>query len=86
MALATIVFWMGRWKFVHIPAKGSGFLREFFTLESFKAYFLDRLKKDDEFRLRVRGLAGMRLGCFCKPNPCHGDVIAEWVNANTRAS
>ena len=24
---------------------------------------------------------GMRLGCFCKPNPCHGDVIAEYVNS-----
>jgi len=20
------------------------------------------------------------LGCFCKPNACHGDVIAEYVN------
>lgn len=19
------------------------------------------------------------LGCFCKPGPCHGDVIATWV-------
>ena len=22
---------------------------------------------------------GYRLGCFCKPRPCHGDVIAEYV-------
>lgn|SRR5690554_427799 len=26
-------------------------------------------------------LAGKRLGCFCKPGPCHGDVIAEFLNA-----
>lgn len=25
-------------------------------------------------------LRGMRLGCTCKPKPCHGDVIAEIVN------
>ncbi len=31
MAIATLVFWMGRWKFVHIPAKGTGFLRELFS-------------------------------------------------------
>lgn len=28
MALATLIFWMGRWKFVHVPAKGIGFLKE----------------------------------------------------------
>lgn len=25
----------------------------------------------------VRGLGGKRLGCYCKPKPCHGDVIVE---------
>lgn len=28
MALATLVFWMGRWKFVHIPARGLHVFRE----------------------------------------------------------
>jgi POT family proton-dependent oligopeptide transporter len=28
MALATLFFWMGRWKFVHIPARGAQVLRE----------------------------------------------------------
>lgn len=31
MALATLFFWLGRWKFVHIPAKGTGFLKELFS-------------------------------------------------------
>ncbi len=31
MALATIVFWMGRHKFIHVPAKGTPFLREVFS-------------------------------------------------------
>lgn len=51
------------------------------TLARFEAYFLDRIEKDAEFTSRVLGLAGKRLGCFCKPNPCHGDVIAKWVNS-----
>lgn len=25
-------------------------------------------------------LKGKRLGCFCHPLPCHGDVLAELVN------
>lgn len=33
MAIATIVFWMGRHKFVHIPARGMGFVRETFSGE-----------------------------------------------------
>ncbi len=24
-------------------------------------------------------LKGMRLGCFCKPEPCHGDVYVEML-------
>lgn len=33
-------------------------------------------------KITVRQLAaldGKRLGCFCKPAPCHGDVLAEAV-------
>lgn len=29
---------------------------------------------------RVHELAGKRLGCFCKPAPCHGDVLADFLN------
>lgn len=41
----------------------------------FERGFLKRSKKD------ALALAGKRLGCFCKPEPCHGDVIAEYLNA-----
>ena len=37
MLLATIVFWMGRKEFVHIPAGGKDFLKEVFTVEGLKA-------------------------------------------------
>lgn len=37
MALATLVFWLGRWKFVHIPARGTHVLREIFSGEGLKA-------------------------------------------------
>ncbi len=36
MLLATIVFWMGRREFVHIPAGGVGFLKETFSKEGLK--------------------------------------------------
>jgi hypothetical protein len=27
-------------------------------------------------------LKGKTLGCWCKPNPCHGDVLAELADKN----
>lgn len=36
MALATIVFWMGRHRFIHVPAGGVGFVREAFSAEGLK--------------------------------------------------
>lgn len=50
------------------------------TLPCFKIYFLDRFHSDEDFSERVKQLNGKKLGCFCKPQPCHGDVIAELVN------
>lgn len=59
------------------------------ALGKFREYFYARLEADAEFRarvrgLRVRGLRGKRLGCFCKPGPCHGDIIAAWVEQQAR--
>lgn len=33
------------------------------------------ITKDDLAELR-----GKRLGCGCKPKPCHGDILADLVN------
>ena len=37
MAIATLVFWMGRHEFVHIPPGGVAFLREVFSADGLKA-------------------------------------------------
>jgi hypothetical protein len=50
------------------------------SVQKFQKYFTDRIGKDSEFRRRVLELKGKRLGCFCKPKACHGDVIADWLN------
>lgn len=50
-------------------------------IAEFRAYFRERVRTDREFRRKVLTLRGKRLGCFCKPAACHGDVIAEWVDA-----
>jgi POT family proton-dependent oligopeptide transporter len=37
MALATVIFWMGRRKFIHIPPGGKTFMRDTFNREGFAA-------------------------------------------------
>lgn len=51
------------------------------TIERYKQYFYNRLETDPEFKQKVLQLKGKTLGCFCKPNPCHRDVIAEYLNS-----
>ena len=50
------------------------------VLEWYKRYFYSRLKADPEFKQRVLELKDKKLGCFCKPKSCHGDIIAEYLN------
>lgn len=55
-------------------------------MAAYRAYFLAAVTPggkgyDPEFRAAVLALKGKRLGCFCKPGPCHGDVIVEWLEA-----
>lgn len=51
-----------------------------FVLARYKEYFYERIGRDAEFKRRVEELKGLRLGCFCFPKKCHGDVIAEYLN------
>lgn len=50
------------------------------TLEKYREYFVKRLETDLEFKEKVLTLHGKTLGCFCKPNACHGDIIADYLN------
>jgi hypothetical protein len=50
------------------------------VIEKYREYFYDRLTKDPCFKAIVHRLRGCALGCRCKPLPCHGDVIAEYLN------
>lgn len=52
------------------------------TLLRYKKYFDERIKNDEEFKRRIMKLAGKRIACFCKPNACHADIIAQYVNSN----
>jgi hypothetical protein len=49
------------------------------VIRKFK-YDFDNEKFAKKEKSEVYKLAGKRLGCFCKPDACHGDVLANFLN------
>lgn len=50
------------------------------AIPKFKQYFIDLVRTKAITKDHLEVLRGQRLGCSCKPNPCHGDIIALVVN------
>lgn len=50
------------------------------TLQEYSDWLDVKVKDDPEFRERLLSLKGKTLVCFCKPGPCHGDVILQKIN------
>lgn len=50
------------------------------VIEKFKVYFKEKFLDKPENLDKLLTLRGLRLGCHCKPLPCHGDVIADFLN------
>ena len=47
------------------------------TLEKFENWARSRMATDKEYRMAILRLRNKTLICFCKPHPCHGDVLAK---------
>ena len=51
------------------------------VIEKFRVYFHEEIVSNPEKLKVLLSLKGLRLGCHCKPLPCHGDVIADFLNS-----
>ena len=49
------------------------------VVELYRQYFYGKISRDAEFKRNVLALKGKTLGCYCKPQRCHGDIIAEYL-------
>jgi hypothetical protein len=56
------------------------------TIKQYKEYFYKRIETDPEFKVKILSLKGKRLGCFCKPYPCHVNVIVEYLEGSDQLS
>jgi hypothetical protein len=50
------------------------------VIEKFKQYITTRLEKEPLLKEELLKLKGRRLGCWCHPEPCHGDVLLQLIN------
>ncbi len=50
-------------------------------IQAFKKDFYRKINNDSVFQKAVLQLRGKRLGCYCKPKACHGDVIKAWIES-----
>lgn len=44
-------------------------------------YDFDFDKFPNKEKSKVTSLQGKKLGCFCKPQACHGDILADYLNS-----
>jgi hypothetical protein len=49
------------------------------VLELYKTYIKEKLQKDNNLVKELLQLKGKKLGCWCKPECCHGDIIIEMI-------
>lgn len=47
------------------------------VLVKYENYLVEKMEKDENFRKQFFKLRGKILGCWCKPESCHGDVILK---------
>jgi len=45
------------------------------VIEKYRKYLLD----NEDLLKELKELEGMRLGCYCKPKKCHGDILVELI-------
>ena len=60
------------------------------TLDDYRAWLRDEWKRAGAVRRELERLADLAeqgnlvLGCWCKPDPCHGDVVKEAIEGILR--
>ncbi len=49
------------------------------AIEAYREYITKQLEQRPELVTALLTLRGKRLGCFCKPQACHGDVLLDLI-------
>lgn len=50
------------------------------VLEKYRTYIIQKIENNYELKQKLLQLKGKILGCWCKPDGCHGDILAELID------
>ncbi len=70
---------------IRYPPNGSPFCNPFKEgsleerIDKYRDYIIEKLNADKELFKELMKLKGKNLGCWCKPEKCHGDVLVEML-------
>lgn len=48
-------------------------------IQKYETYLREKLSNNNDFKHDLLALKGKTLGCWCKPENCHGDVILKLI-------
>lgn len=49
------------------------------VIAKFRKYMVEKLEGDPSLKDELLAIKGKTLGCWCKPDGCHGDVLLELI-------
>lgn len=50
------------------------------VLAKYEIYIKERLEKEPALLSELNKLKGKTLGCWCSPEPCHGNILTKLIN------
>lgn len=65
------------------PFKIVGVQTREFVIDKYEKYIRNKIKNENLYE-ELEKLRGKNLGCWCKPLPCHGDVLIKILNENNK--
>ena len=67
------------WGNPYVVAKDNNYKPNTYTLDQSLTMYRQYVESTPELIARLHELKGKTLGCWCKPNRCHGDILVELV-------
>lgn len=52
------------------------------VVEKYKGWLYDQIEEGEITKDDIDSLKGKKLGCYCAPKRCHGDVLLELINVS----
>ena len=50
------------------------------VIDKYRKYILHKIDQGEITKEEIMRLRGKNLGCWCSPEPCHGDVLVELIH------